>query len=190
MNVASLQKVVLALAESQTVDSLLQIIVGALAEQCEVAWARVWLRGPGDICRTCDMKSSCPDQRFCLHLVASAGNPLGSDGPERSETNKWTRIDGNFRRIPLNAALEVGKVGGKGRANQRNSSVVGKNTGQSRRLADRGIRRPPKEHSGRPIPVLEGVRQFLLLASSALAQRNPNFAWAKWPLGDEREVKL
>jgi len=33
MNVASLQKVALALAESQTVDSVLQIIVGALAEQ-------------------------------------------------------------------------------------------------------------------------------------------------------------
>jgi hypothetical protein len=72
MNVTSLQKVVLALAESQTVDSVLQIIVGALAEQSEVALARVWLKEPGDICGTCDMKSSCPDQRFCLHLVASA----------------------------------------------------------------------------------------------------------------------
>ncbi|HEY2961273.1 MAG TPA: hypothetical protein VGJ37_02590 [Pyrinomonadaceae bacterium] len=114
MNIASLQKVTLALAESQTVDSVLQIIVRALAEQSEVVLARVWLKGPGDICGTCDMKSSCPDQRFCLHLVASAGNPLGSDGPERTVTNKWTRIDGTFRRIPLNAALVVGQVGGTG----------------------------------------------------------------------------
>ena len=72
MNVASLQKVVLALAESQTVESVLHIIVRALAEQSEVALARVWLKGSGDICVTCVMKSSCPDQRFCLHLVASA----------------------------------------------------------------------------------------------------------------------
>ena len=93
MNVASLQKVALALAESQSVDSVLQIIVRALAEQSEVALARVWLIGPGDICGTCPMKSSCPDQRFCFHLVASAGNPVDSDGPERSATNKWTRID-------------------------------------------------------------------------------------------------
>ena len=47
MNVSSLQKVALALAESQTVDSVLQIIVGALAEQSEVALARVWLKGQG-----------------------------------------------------------------------------------------------------------------------------------------------
>lgn len=111
MNVASLQKVALALAESQTVDSVLQIIVRSLAEQADVALARVWLKRPGDVCGTCEMKSSCPDQLFCLHLAASAGNPLGSNGPE---ANKWTQIDGHFRRIPLNAALEVGKIGGTG----------------------------------------------------------------------------
>jgi hypothetical protein len=92
MNVASLQKVALALAESQTVDSVLQIIVRSLAEQSNVALARVWLKEPGDICRTRDMRISCHDQRLCLHLVASAGNPLNSSGP-----NSWTRTDGNFR---------------------------------------------------------------------------------------------
>jgi len=111
MNVASLQKVALALAESQTVDSVLRIIVSALAEQSEVALARVWLKGPGDVCDVCDMRSSCPDQQSCLHLVASDGNPLNHDGPQQ---NKWTRIDGHFRRIPLNAALGVGKVGASG----------------------------------------------------------------------------
>jgi len=114
MNVASLQKVALALAESQTVDSVLQIIVRSLTEQSEVALARVWLKGAGDICGTCDLKSACPDQQFCLHLVASAGNPLPSNGPDPTVTQKWTRTDGSFCRIPLNAALEVGKVGGTG----------------------------------------------------------------------------
>src|SRR6185437_12509238 len=78
MNVASLQRVALALAESQTVDSVLQIILRSMAEQSNVALARVWLKDPGDICRTCDMRISCHDQRFCLHLVASAGNSLNT----------------------------------------------------------------------------------------------------------------
>jgi hypothetical protein len=44
MNISSLQKVALALAESQTLDSVLQIIVRGLAEQSDVALARVWLK--------------------------------------------------------------------------------------------------------------------------------------------------
>ena len=54
MNVASLPKA-RALAESQTVDSVLQIIVRSLAEQSHVAQARLW-----------------------LYLVASAGNSLNT----------------------------------------------------------------------------------------------------------------
>jgi GAF domain-containing protein len=114
MNVASLQKVALALAESQTLDSVLQVIVRALAEQSDVALARVWLKRPGDICTTCCIKSSCPDQDFCLHLAASAGNSVGSDHEQRAAPNNWTRIDGHYRRIPLNSRLKVGHVGGTG----------------------------------------------------------------------------
>jgi formate hydrogenlyase transcriptional activator len=114
MNVASLQKVALALAESQTLDSVLQIIVWGLAEQSDVALARVWLKRRGDICATCFMKSSCSDRDVCLHLAASAGNPLDSDLQEQTAPDKWTRIDGGYRRIPLNGRLEVGHVGGAG----------------------------------------------------------------------------
>ena len=53
MNVASLQKVALALAGSQSVDSVLKLIVQGLAEQTDVALARVWLKEPGDLCLSC-----------------------------------------------------------------------------------------------------------------------------------------
>jgi len=114
MNVASLQKVALAVAESQSLDSVLHTVVHVLAEQAEVALARIWLIEPGDICGTCDMRTSCPDQRFCLHLVASVGTPLSSASQEKRQEQGWTRTDGHFRRIPLNAPLKVGHVGGTG----------------------------------------------------------------------------
>ncbi|MBX3278389.1 MAG: sigma 54-interacting transcriptional regulator [Acidobacteria bacterium] len=115
MNIASLQKVALALAESQTLDSVLQIIVRSLAAQSDVALARVWLKRPGDSCAMCSLKSSCPDQDVCLHLAASAGNTLNPDLQERTAPNSWTRIDGDYRRIPLNGRLEIGHIGGTGR---------------------------------------------------------------------------
>jgi transcriptional regulator with GAF, ATPase, and Fis domain len=114
MNVSSLQKVALALAESQTLDSVLQLIVRGLAEQSDVALARVWLKRPGDICATCSMKTSCPDQDVCLHLAASAGNALDSQKP--AALNDYTRIDGHYSRVPLNGRLKVGHVGGTGQA--------------------------------------------------------------------------
>jgi formate hydrogenlyase transcriptional activator len=114
MNVASLQKVALAVTESQAIGSVLETIVRVLAEQREIVLARIWLIGPGDICSTCDMKNVCPDQRFCLHLAASMGNPLRSDRAEQVPEGNWTRIDGHFRRIPLNAPLKIGYIGGTG----------------------------------------------------------------------------
>ena len=59
------------------------------------ALTRVWLVRPGDICRTCAMLPECPDQRSCLHLVASAGVTSRTDGP--------------FRRFPI-GARQVGQV--------------------------------------------------------------------------------
>src|SRR5262249_41439952 len=70
---------------------------------------RVWLSGPGDICETCLMRSRCPDQHRCLHLVASAGSPHASPGED------WSRVDGEFRRFPL-GVFKVGRVGAAGSA--------------------------------------------------------------------------
>ena len=73
MNVASLQKIAHALAESQTVDAVLRLVVWGLAKQEDVALARVWLKGPGDRCVVCPMASICHDPHECLHLLARSG---------------------------------------------------------------------------------------------------------------------
>ena len=44
-----------------------------LAAPFDSVLARLWLIGPGDLCRTCPMAEECPDRRECLHLEASAG---------------------------------------------------------------------------------------------------------------------
>ena len=117
MDVASsLQKVIFAVAESQSLDAVLQMIVRGLAERPEVALARIWLTAPGDICATCHMRSMCPDQSSCLHLMASAGNPFIGAGFTETNPDAWSRTDGHFRRMPLNAPLKIGYAGGTGQS--------------------------------------------------------------------------
>ena len=110
MNIDSLQRIILAVAQSQGRDSVLQEIVQGLAQEPDVALTRIWLIGPGDICTSCPMRSVCPDQTRCLHLVASAGNPLIEPGSEDRPREDWTRIDGHFRRIPLNTPFKLGHI--------------------------------------------------------------------------------
>ena len=76
-------------------EAALEMLADGLVGACSAAVARVWTLGPGDICGECPMRSECPDQTQCLHLVKSAGVS--------------TRIDGAFRRFPL-GAREVGRV--------------------------------------------------------------------------------
>ena len=110
MNIDSLQRIILAVAQSQGLDSVLQMIVRGLAEQPDIALTRIWLIGPGDICPSCPMRSVCPNQTRCLHLVASAGNPMIEPGSEDRTREDWTRINGHFRRIPLNTPFKLGRI--------------------------------------------------------------------------------
>ena len=114
MNVASLQKIAHALAESQTVDAVLRLVVWGLAEQDDVALARVWLKGPGDRCSVCPMGDICHDRRECLHLLASSGNSIDSDLAKADQFDDYSRIDGHYSRIPLNDSLKIGQVGAAG----------------------------------------------------------------------------
>jgi transcriptional regulator with GAF, ATPase, and Fis domain len=52
------------------------------------------------------MRRECLERTRCLHLVASAGNPV--DGSDR-----WGRLDGEFRRIPMGAG-KIGRIGATG----------------------------------------------------------------------------
>jgi transcriptional regulator with GAF, ATPase, and Fis domain len=50
------------------------------------ALVRIWLIELGDKCARCNMRKECPDQRECLHLVASAGKL-------RNPNEDWRRLD-------------------------------------------------------------------------------------------------
>jgi len=102
----SLQTVSVAVAQERQLDVVLERIVKVLAAQEGVALARVWLIDDGDVCAACRMRPECPDQTRCLHLAASAGNPF-------DPTQRWDRLDGDFRRFPL-GVRKVGKVGATG----------------------------------------------------------------------------
>lgn len=110
MDADSFQKVSLAEVQSHGLDAVLQKIVQSLAANPDVALTRIWLIGPGDSCTSCLMKSVCPEQTRCLHLVASAGKPLDEKRTGEDDQEDWSRIDGHFRRIPLNAPFKVSHV--------------------------------------------------------------------------------
>ena len=100
MNVDFLKDVALAVAQEQHLETVMKMIVEGINEEPDVGLVRLWLLAPGDICAECYLRSECPDQTRCLHLVASAGRPL-----DRRED--WSHLNGAFRRIPLG----VGKIG-------------------------------------------------------------------------------
>ena len=106
MEFGALQSLALRVGEAHTADEVFKRIVHGLAAQQDVALARVWLILPGDICDVCLMRGDCPDRTRCLHLVASAGNPQASK-------EDWSRLNGDFGRIPLNVK-KVGEIGACG----------------------------------------------------------------------------
>ncbi len=107
MQLESLQALALEIAQERSVEDALKKIVTGLAQQPGVALARIWLKGPGDICVKCPMRLKCPAQTECLHLVASGGNP------SKPGVEDWSRLDGDFRRFPL-GVLKIGTIGATG----------------------------------------------------------------------------
>ena len=101
-----LKRLLLDMAQERSVDNVLKLIVDRMAGQPEVALARIWLVGPGDLCANCHMRDQCPDQTSCLHLVASAGS-------SKQTGEEWTNLDGFFRRFPF-GVRKVGMVASTG----------------------------------------------------------------------------
>jgi len=93
MQLDALQELAVRISGERSVEAVLRSIVHGLAQQTNVALARVWVTGPGDVCGSCRMRDACPDHTACLHLSASAGTSL--TGAE------WSRTDGTFRRVPF-----------------------------------------------------------------------------------------
>ena len=105
----TMTNLLLEIAQERNELELLKIIVDRLKGLEDVALARIWLIRPGDICTTCPMRQECPDQTSCLHLMASAGNPVADKDAD------WSRINGDFRRFPL-GIRKVGRVATSGEA--------------------------------------------------------------------------
>jgi len=109
VNLADLQEIALAVAQAREVSDVLRSIAQGLANEPDIALARIWLIEPGDRCETCALREACPDQTSCLHLVASAGRSIVDPDDE------WSSTEGRFARFPL-GVRKVGRIGATGAA--------------------------------------------------------------------------
>lgn len=105
-NISLLKRLLLDMSQARSVPQVLKLIVDRMASQPEVALARIWLVGPGDLCTNCHMRNECEDQSSCLHLVASSGSSSVTG-------EEWTGLDGVFRRFPL-GVRKVGRIAATG----------------------------------------------------------------------------
>ncbi|MBL8208560.1 MAG: sigma 54-interacting transcriptional regulator [Blastocatellia bacterium] len=106
MKTETLHPIATAIAQERSLANVLQRIVRGLADCHNVALARLWLTLPGDRCAHCPMRSQCPDQTKCLHLVASLETSIRSDEPR-------INLDDDFSRMPLNVR-KIGQIAAKG----------------------------------------------------------------------------
>src|SRR5438874_6658414 len=89
------KRLLLDMAQEQSLAALLQLIVARLSDSSRVALVRIWLAQPTTDCTGCPLLDDCRDRSHCLHLVASAGRSAVTPA------TAWTRLDGAFRRIPF-----------------------------------------------------------------------------------------
>lgn len=97
------KRLLLDLAQQQTVPDLLQLIVTRLTETDRIALVRIWLVQATANCSGCPSVDVCRTQTQCLRLVASAGRSAASPNEE------WTNIEGAFRRMPF-GIRKVGRI--------------------------------------------------------------------------------
>jgi len=99
------KRLLLDMAKERSLEALLRLVVERLEERDHFALVRVWLVLPGDLCDECHMRSECPDQERCLHLVASAGRSTNGE--------LWNDTNGYFRRFPL-GVRKIGHIATSG----------------------------------------------------------------------------
>ena len=88
-------QVLLEIAHEQSVEQLLQKLVGLVVQRPNLACVQVWLIDKGDLCSACRHRPQCQDQARCLHLVTGRGAPLTSTATDAP------RFDDSNARIPL-----------------------------------------------------------------------------------------
>ena len=166
MELESLQALAVAIAEERSFDAILSRLVQGLVAQ-GIALARVWLLDPGDMCARCALRQECHDQTRCLHLVASAGGSLNG-------TEIWSRLTGDFRRIPL-GARKVGHIGATG------TSVLLRDIAQDARWTPRAdwiARESIRSFAGHPL-IFRGEILGVLGVFSRTTLDDVTFAWLR-----------
>jgi transcriptional regulator with GAF, ATPase, and Fis domain len=106
VNPAAFPQLMVAMAEGRAIGDVLRAVVDGVADCKHVALTRLWLIRPGDICGQCRFAAECPDRSRCLHLAASAGNPVDPSVDLRG-------VDGAFRRFPL-GVRKIGRIAATG----------------------------------------------------------------------------
>jgi PAS domain S-box-containing protein len=76
-------------------DEILRSCAEMAVHHLDLAFARIWTVGPGDLCENCFKAADCADRTECLHLRASAGLS--------------TNLHGEYRRVPM-GALKIGRI--------------------------------------------------------------------------------
>lgn len=105
--IADAKRLLLEMAQEQSVNDLLRMIVTRLSESSRVALARIWLAQPTSECANCATQDACHAQTECLELVASGGRSRARPAQE------WNSVEGDFRRIPF-GARKVGRIAATG----------------------------------------------------------------------------
>jgi transcriptional regulator with GAF, ATPase, and Fis domain len=103
----NVKRLLLELAQHQSVDTVLRHAVDTMASASGVAMVRVWLMDTGDMCESCKFAPQCRDKTKCLHLKASAGRSLVN-------AFEWTNTTGAFSRFPV-GIRKVGKIAQEGK---------------------------------------------------------------------------
>jgi transcriptional regulator with GAF, ATPase, and Fis domain len=116
-------QLLLDVAHEHSLDQLLQKIVSHAVRRPYMACAQVWLMEPGDRCAPCSLRSVCPDQARCLHLVAGKGVSVAG-----AETEASYFADPQAR-IPLGVGF-VGRAAVTGE-----QILLGELTGQAEAVA-------------------------------------------------------
>jgi transcriptional regulator with GAF, ATPase, and Fis domain len=101
------KRLLLDMAQEQSLDEVLGLIVARLSDSGRVALVRLWLAQNTAECTGCPMIDECRNHLQCLHLVASGGRSAVTP------STQWTRIDGAFRRIPF-GIRKVGRIAATG----------------------------------------------------------------------------
>ena len=90
-----LERLTLRVCATLDPDVAVDRAVQGLVDDCDAAFARIWLLGPGDRCENCSMAGVCHERETCLHLVSSAGIS--------------TSLDGEYGRVPL-SNMKIGEI--------------------------------------------------------------------------------